>query len=97
MREWTDVDYAQAAIDMLPGSVEEIDLFLSTQDLGPTRQRDGNRCPVARWVSKWVGHTVYAGTYSVYMGESVGEGEGVGYPESVWRYVARYDTNTLGV
>ncbi len=55
--EWTDVDYAQAAIDMLPnGSVEEIAEFLRAQkikgQLPDTQPCVG--CPIAQWVNKWI-------------------------------------------
>lgn len=92
---WTDVDYAQAAIDMLPGTVEEIEEFLAAQKIGPTCRRDGNRCPIAKWVIKWTGHVVYAGTYNVYMGEHVGQGQMIPYPEPVWRFISRYDSKSL--
>ena len=50
MKEWTDVDYAQAAIDMLPGTVEEIEEFMRVQGIKNrttpfiTRSRS---CPIA--------------------------------------------------
>jgi hypothetical protein len=62
----TDLEYAQAAIDMLPGSVEEIDAFLRAQKILP-RWKNGY-CPIERWVGKWtgeenpaVGHLTIAG------------------------------------
>lgn len=44
MREWTDIDYAQAAIDMLPGSVEEIAAFLRDHKVRGER-RSAFSCP----------------------------------------------------
>src|SRR5688572_26310225 len=56
MREWTDLDYAQAAIDMLPGSVEEMRWFLKDQGIKGHRTNPRDRCrtcPIAQWVNKW--------------------------------------------
>lgn len=44
---WTDLDYAQAAIDMLPGSVEEIAEFLRDQGIQQVPKYSANNCPVA--------------------------------------------------
>lgn len=60
MREWTDLDYAQAAIDMLPGTVEEMREFFINQGIKGDR---GNpfQCPLARWVVRWVGGAASVG------------------------------------
>ena len=48
---WTDVDYAQAAIDMLPGTVEEIKAFMPAQKV--SNRWVGCLCPIDQWVNKW--------------------------------------------
>lgn len=55
MREWTDTEYAQAALDMLPGGVEEIAAFLRTHKIKGERTRAFD-CPIANWVRKWTGN-----------------------------------------
>lgn len=59
MREWTDLDYAQAAIDMLPESVEEIEVFLASHGIKSRWERFD--CPIDRWVKKWTDHDVATG------------------------------------
>lgn len=63
MREWTDVDYAQAAIDMLPETVEEIVEFLRAQG-EPSKWTD-HGCPIGRWLRRWVDGRANSG-YSTY-------------------------------
>lgn len=54
IESWTDEDYALAAIDMLPGSVEEIEEFLRGQRI--TGKRLGiTECPIAVWMNRWTG------------------------------------------
>lgn len=66
MREWTDIEYAQAAIDMLPGTVEEIVVFLRGEGI-VGQPNHGTSCPIARWVQKWTGRPdSYMGHYNVY-------------------------------
>lgn len=56
MKEWTDLDYAQAAIDMLPGSVEEIVTHMRANRIILSQSwTDGWSCPVAQWVHRWTG------------------------------------------
>lgn len=52
--DWTDLDYAQAAIDMLPGTVGEIVRTLRANEIKGHRS-DAHHCPIARWVNRWVG------------------------------------------
>ena len=62
MREWTDVDYAQAAIDMLAG--EDIYLFLQQQGIS------GGSYPsrLVRWVTRWTDtNVVVASPTTVYL------------------------------
>lgn len=68
-REWTDLDYAQAAIDMLPGSVEEMAVFLRAQKIKGVPS-DSHSCPIAQWVRKWTGgHVSVGGSGTVYVGD----------------------------
>ena len=55
MEVWTDRDYAQAALDMLPGSVEEIAVLLRAHGIKGEAGRAFS-CPIARWVQKWTGN-----------------------------------------
>lgn len=71
-REWTDLDYAQAAIDMLPGSVEEGIKFLRAQKIQNKRSvsRTGrsSTCPISQWVRKWTDtNNVYTGWSNTYV------------------------------
>ena len=89
MKEWTDVDYAQAAIDMLPGTVEEIEAFMKTHGIKNrttpfiTRSRS---CPVAQWVSRWTDGKAGAGFSFVNV-----DGEGFSIPEPVRDYIIYAD------
>lgn len=60
MNEWTDIDYAQAAIDMLPESVEGIAEFLQAQGIRGI-PNSSTRCPISLWVEKWMGRTASTG------------------------------------
>lgn len=89
-REWTDVDYAQAAIDMLPGTVEEIEEFLRAQGIknkpSPMRFSRSRSCPIALWVSKWTDTPAGAGFSFVNV-----DGESFLIPESVRDYIIYAD------
>lgn len=65
IKNWTDKDYAQAAIDMLPGSVEEIEEFLRAQRI-PSKWV-GLECPIRRWVEKWTDGQAGAGWENVHV------------------------------
>lgn len=60
MREWTDLDYAQAAIDMLPGSVEEIEEWMKLHEVKGVANSH-TRCPVAKWTERWTGKQMSIG------------------------------------
>lgn len=62
--EWSEADYARAALDMLPDTPEEIAEFFRVQGIKGER---GNcwTCPIARWVSRWAGTDVWAGSLSI--------------------------------
>lgn len=69
MSEWTDVDYAQAAIDMLPEDVEEIKEFLKRQGVRNSKINSSNichTCPIAQWVGKWTDAPVDVGYSHIY-------------------------------
>lgn len=51
MREWTDKDYAQAAIDMLPDAPEEIGTFLKVHRVPIPNYRTSS--PISGWVRRW--------------------------------------------
>lgn len=59
----TDVEYAQAAIDMLPGTVEEIVEFLAAQKI--ESKWIGCKCPITRYVDKWVDGNTGMGTFTL--------------------------------
>ena len=92
IENWTDIDYAQAAIDMLPGTVEEIRAMLADQ--GIKRSKPGvsivRGCPIGQWVNKWTdrpaavnhdeAHPVYyPGDYQVVL------------PNPVQEFILEYD------
>lgn len=83
----TDLEYAQAAIDMLPGSVEEIDVFLRAHKIKPTWKC--GQCPIDRWLSKWVDHG-YPTTYTTLFEAMVYQGR-ISLPAPVSDYIAWVD------
>lgn len=87
MKEWTDLDYAQAAIDMLPGSVEEIEEFLKAQRLRGIDQGAYN-CPVAKWVSRWTGERSASGVWQCWPND---DAEEVRLPRPVSDFVLAFD------
>ena len=91
VESWTDVDYAQAAIDMLPGTVEEIDAFMKTHGIKnrtPITIPRSLDCPLAQWVSRWTEVKTHVGFSWVTMG-----GESLPLPESVRDYIIYADRN----
>lgn len=86
MSDWTDIDYAQAAIDMLPGSVDEIEEFLRDQKIKSVWQ--GGICPVNRWVEKWTDWHAYVGFSTLSTKLS---GSTVQLPEPVREYILKVD------
>lgn len=85
---WTDLDYAQAAIDMLPGTVEEIDALMRVHGI-ENKSRLYPRtstCPIAQWVNKWTG----GGWIGIYDTTCRGHIQ-VSYPEAVRQYVIYAD------
>ena len=89
MKDWTDVEYAQAAIDMLPGTVEEIEEFMKVHGIKnrtPITIPRSLDCPLAQWVSKWTGIKPSVGFSWVTLG-----GESLPLPESVRDYIIYAD------
>lgn len=66
IKDWTDKDYAEAALDMLPGSVEEIVELFRTHNL--KNNYGASDCPLAQWVKKWTGGNDWATCLYVYSG-----------------------------
>lgn len=56
IENWTDRDYVQAALDMLPDDVEDIKAFLKTQRVKGA-PRDSYYCPIAQWIMRWTDHS----------------------------------------
>ena len=90
VESWTDVDYAQAAIDMLPGTVEEIEEFLPQQKI--KNQWVNHSCPIERWVSKWTDGRVWTAWIAVEVGR---DGEEVELPVAVCDYILAVDRKAL--
>ena len=87
MTEWTDRDYAQAAIDMLPETVEEIDELMRVHGIKNKKaQWRSTTCPVAQWVRKWTG-----GRDSVNFDYATGEWGSVYIPYAVREYIFHAD------
>ena len=92
MKEWTDIDYAQAAIDMLPGTVEEIEEFLRAQGIKNKKAPDwrefrSRSCPVAQWVNKWTEASTGVGfSFATVTGQ-----DPILLPESVRDYIIYAD------
>ena len=92
-KEWTDVDYAQAAIDMLPGTVEEIEEFLRVHGIKnqPTHPRS-HTCPIAQWINKWAGVAyISTGWDEVYLGADASTDVYVSLPEYVGDFIQYAD------
>ncbi len=92
---WTDIDYAQAAIDMLPdGSVEEIAEFLKVQrvkSVSVDKTKYCTTCPIAQWVNKWTDNIVLVGFGCVELGaRSTGYTE-IPLPMPAQRFILEYD------
>lgn len=94
MRTWTDTDYAQAALDMLPGSVEEIAVFLRAHKIKGERG-EMHGCPIARWVQKWTGNP-RSGTYSAgtWPNDSLDK---MPNPPAVRDFISAYDAGRISV
>lgn len=96
IESWTDVEYAQAAIDMLPGTVEEIKAFLRREGI-TGRRMSGTMCPIARWVQKWTGREdSYMGNYNFY---PCGYPSGPEFPVSnaVTQFVWDFDSGRISL
>lgn len=96
IENWTDVDYAQAAIDMLPGTVEEIREMLANQ--GITRSKRGvpiiKGCPVGQWVNRWTDHPAAVNHFTAhpfYLGGGLGGGWSVSLPDPVQEFILEFD------
>lgn len=88
--EWTDLDYAQAAIDMLPGSVEEIEEWMKMHGIKNTYNHPRTKnCPIAQWVNKWTGGG-WIGVFE-YAEPFRGDGDRVRYPRIIIEYVNHAD------
>lgn len=96
MREWTDLDYAQAAIDMLPGSVEEIVEFLKREGITGYKW-SGTHCPIAHWIQKWTGREdSYVGRFNAYpCGYPFGPD--ISVPAPVTRFVDAFDAGRVSL
>lgn len=64
----TDLDYAQAAIDMLPESVDEIAAFFRVHKIKGRRQ-SAFHCPIANWVMRWTDTQKVSVATFVYVGD----------------------------
>lgn len=93
MREWTDQEYAQAAIDMLPGSVEEIVEFLRVHKIKGESIRAFD-CPIARWVQKWTGNPKSA-TYPGGTWASAGDDSFFRNPPAVMEFIYEFDAHRI--
>ena len=93
IENWTDVDYAQAAIDMLPGTVEEIEEFLRAQGIQNKRTYPRSQtCPIARWINKWAGVAyIGAGWDEAYLGADTSTEVYVNLPEYVGDFIQYAD------
>jgi hypothetical protein len=95
-KEWTDKDYAQAAIDMLPGTVEEIAEFLRVHEIVGSRW-SAHRCPIAQWVQKWTGDSEWV-TPGRVVSDSVIEDDWeweIENPPAVQGFIRRYDAGLI--
>lgn len=86
---WTDVDYAQAAIDMLPGTVEEIVEWMRVHRIENKWQTPRtSTCPVVQWINKWT-EAEWVGLFkTAYIPRTSSE---IVYPNAVVRYVEYAD------
>ena len=90
-KEWTDVDYAQAAIDMLPGTVEEIDAWMKVHGIKNLPPGNGARscvCPIAQWIRRWTGTESTAG----YEYAAAVLGQVIALPKPVQQYILWADS-----
>ena len=87
MKSWTDVDYAQAAIDMLPGTVEEIEEFMRVHKI-KGQPNSSRLCPVANWMMRWTGGAVSVGFDT---GGPLTALERVAIPEAVREFIYKFD------
>lgn len=89
--DWTDLDYAQAAIDMLPGTVEEIRTFFVTEEV--TGLRCGAQlCPVAIWLARWTGQPMSVGVGAFRFAKS---GDRHPIPYVVQQFVSQFDRGEI--
>ena len=89
IESWTDVDYAQAAIDMLPGTVEEIDAWMKNYRIknNPGVHPRSAHCPIAQWIRRWTNTEV------IHVGFSYVQVDGaeVRVPDHITRYIYAID------
>lgn len=96
-REWTDLDYAQAAIDMLPGSVEEIAEFLRVNKV-EGRSHSGWNCPVANWVHRWTGEAdSFVGRETLEVRGRYGKFQYLSLPQPVRQFIHHYDYGDISL
>lgn len=95
IENWTDVDYAQAAIDMLPGSVEEIEEFLRVNGIKRAGRR-GDTCPIAVWVKRWTGGSCFAGRSFIYPTGLATTGS-FPTPDHVREFISAYDHRLISL
>ncbi len=92
IESWTDVDYALAAIDMLPDTVEEIVEFLRVHGIRGT-SHSAEQCPIALWVQRWTGNDYPGGEWVTCNRVVVGRSDEIDVPTpvSVHDFVVEYD------
>lgn len=91
---WTDKNYAQAAIDMLPDDPYAIGPFLARQEVQARGRRDACECPINQWVSKWIDGQCITNALAVHKVDDE-NGWFVSIPEPVSRFIARFDTGMI--
>ncbi len=93
IKEWTDLDYARAALDLLPETPEDIARFLRVHGIHGRRPENGWTCPIAKWVHRWTDtEAILIGRYRF----AINDAE-YPLPRSVKDFIHMYDFEGLEV
>jgi hypothetical protein len=91
LTDWSDADYAQAALDMLPDTAEEIAEFFLVQGINGERRKCWS-CPVAVWLERWTGRLVEVGWSQAYVGDEV-----LALPQAAAKFISRFDSGWIAL
>lgn len=93
IKGWTDREYVEAALDMLPEDVEEVGRFLRRQGVRESKvemRAVCATCPIAQWVNKWTDREAYVG-YNIVSSDRRWSTWQLTLPHSAKQFIRRWD------